>query len=307
MDPNKGENTAMMNNDQDSSEWMSANDAARSESLTSVSGTLTINDDTASSPIKRPSDQWEQEQEEQILDHIASQKHAANLEEAPFTIPLPPQEVRTELHSTIPTTHQPYKEEIHPSPLPPPTAEEQGLSRPSGASLFSVPPTSAPQSGVYDMPLEAFEVRDLDSGRTFSLDKRYWIKDRDTGKVYVVEPEEHEEIEKLHAGDAAGAGGVGLSGSRVVSASGRSTPGTSHSVRVSDLFSGEELTLEEFEEALGYSRQPPPFLSPSPDGDDDDDDEDDRIERDIAAQAQLIAQRGLHSLSLGKKKTGERG
>jgi hypothetical protein len=303
MDFSRGDNTAIMDDDhENSSAWMSADEAARSESLTSVSGNLAINDDAVSSPVKKASDYWEPE--EQINDHFdnddarndAVTTRILEEEVVPFTIPSQgPQQHHEEVYTAAGEQldhHQTTaaQQQQQPSPF----AEEQYLTRPSGASLFSVPPSSAPHSGVYDMPLEAFEFRDLDSGRTFSLDKRFWIKDVDTGKVYVVEPDEEER-------EGVSVGGVGsISGnSRVGSAGGRSTPGSS-SLRVSDLISGKELTLEEFEETLGYFRTPPELRSTSLESLNGDDDESDS-ERDLVEQAQLIAQRGLQSLSLGKK------
>jgi len=307
MDPSKGDNTAIMDDDHES-EWMSANEVARSESLTSVSGNLALNnDDDASSPIENPGDQWEHQRPEKKkdIDHIdaftLSQPEVLDQEgeeeqTAPHTFPLPPQQFyKQEKDAYLTTTAVEEQLSQKPQPPPPPGAAEQGLSRQSGASLFSVPPSSAPHSGVYDMPLEAFEFRDLDSGKTFQLDKRYWIKDVDTGKVYVVEPEGNER------NDSAGGSNRDTDGGpRVESASGRSSrggavPGTS-AVRVSDLFSGQELTLEEFENTLGYFREPPELHSASPESLDGDEDED----RDLAAHAQRIAQRGMLSLSLGK-------
>jgi hypothetical protein len=294
MDPSKGDTTAIMNDDQES-EWMSANEAARSESLTSVSGNLTLNDDDAASgPGKiNPGDQGEQEEEN--IDHIdvfTLPQPVVDEEEqsAPSTFPLPPQQrYQQEGYPTNLAVEEQLDRERH---LSSPPTVEQGLSRPPGASLFSVPPSSAPHSGVYDMPLEAFEFRDLDSGKTFQLDKRYWIKDVDTGKVYVLEPEEREKTDS------------GSGGKRVGSGSGRSTPGdgiaSTSSVRVSDLISGQELTLEEFESTLGYFREPPELHSASPEPESRTGDHDDDQERDLAAHAQMIAQRGLLSLNLGK-------
>lgn len=288
MDLNRGDTTVNLNDDQES-EWRSANEAARSESLTSVSGDLALNDEAASSPDENPGDQWE---EEENINHInvfaPSQPDVADQEEQPpYTYQAQQRYQQEQQEDTYPTNTAAGEQlDQEPYQLPsPPTAAEQGLSRPSGASLFSVPPSSAPHSGVYDMPLEAFEFRDLDSGKTFQLDKRYWIKDVDTGKVYVLEPDENEEQ-----------GGGGGGGDRVGSAGGRSTPGTTSSVRVSDLISGQELTLEEFENTLGYFREPPALHSVSQESLNGDDDEDE--ERDLAAHAQMLAQRGLHSLSL---------
>jgi hypothetical protein len=290
-----------MNDDDQDSDWMSANEAARSGSVTSLSGSIAYNDDTASSPAKRPVDQWEPEE---IIDddHIEPDTLASEIlnqeaadEDTPFTIPPPPSQHHYQPENTTITAEEEEEEEhLPPAPtstqqptLPP--ADQPSLSRPSGASLFSVPPSSAPHSGVYDMPLEAFEFRDLDSGRTFYLDKRYWIKDVDTGKVYVLEPEEQQQNQEGIGG------GTGTGASRVSSGDGRAP--SASSLRVSELLSGQELSLEEFENVLGYFREPPerPENVASPDSDEDEEEE----EKDLAAQAQLIAQRGLHSLSLG--------
>jgi hypothetical protein len=84
---------------------------------------------------------------------------------------------------------------------------------------------------VYALPLEAFQFRDLDSGRTFYMDKRFWIKDVDSGKVYVLEPGGGE------AGD---------------NRPGATSPDGGGGVRVSDLLSGQAMSLEEFEDALGF-------------------------------------------------------
>jgi hypothetical protein len=308
MDPTRGDTSALGIDDREdsSSDWMSANDAARSESLTSLSGSVAFNDDTASSPIKRPGDQWEVEPEQiidndHIVDRDALHNEILDQEDVPFTMPVaqrhaPEEEIEEEEEAypinRIAEDHIEQQRQQQPSP----SAAEQGLSRASGASLFSVPPTSAPHSGVYDMPLEAFEFRDLDSGKTFHLDKRYWIKDVDTGKVYVLEPEEDERVSNQGASGAE-VGTAGGSTNRGGSAGGRSTPGSgtgASSMRVSELISGVELSLEEFEAALGYFREPPEPYSEVVDS------EDEEEERDLAAQAQLIAQRGLQSLSLGK-------
>ena len=66
------------------------------------------------------------------------------------------------------------------------------------------------------------------------------------------------------------------------------------SVRVSDLISGQELSLEEFEEALGYFREAPAVQVPSPGSSRD------GGENEFAAQAHLMVQRSMQSMSLGK-------
>jgi hypothetical protein len=159
------------------------------------------------------------------------------------------------------------------APPPPPP--------PAGAALFSVPPASPPASGVYAAPAEAFLMRNLDSGQSFLLDQRYWIKDVDTGRVFVLHPEEgsaggagsagRSGAGGSGAGGAAGGspgagggadgaaraaagGGAGASGRPAGGAAGASpAAGGAGSLRVSDLLSGEALSLREFEEALGYS------------------------------------------------------
>lgn len=164
------------------------------------------------------------------------------------------------------------------SPSPQSPERRGGGGATLGASLFSFPPSQAPSTGVYSMPMEAFEFRDLDSGRVFSLDERYWIKDVDTGNVYVVQPQ-----------DADGAGGAPGQGGVANARGGTGSVGGQMSMRVSDLLSGEELTLEQFEEALGYFKVPPPVPPPLPPPEED---------PDMLAAAQHLAQRSLHSLSL---------
>ncbi|KAK2076983.1 hypothetical protein QBZ16_005211 [Prototheca wickerhamii] len=105
----------------------------------------------------------------------------------------------------------------------------------AGAELFSVPPRQAPSSGIFVLPEAAFKIRDLDSGVEYALDKRFWIKDRDTGAVYVLE----------------GSAPSGLGGGPAPDpAAAESSPG-----KVRDLFSGRTLTLDEFEDTMGYSRR----------------------------------------------------
>jgi len=141
------------------------------------------------------------------------------------------------------------------------------------SSLFSVPSAHNPTSGVYSMPEEAFQFKDLDSGRVFYMDKRYWIKDVDTGKVYVMEPD----------------------GSNPAGTTRASSPEQLGNVRVSDLLSGRDLSLQEFEEAMGYFRDPPPLPLPSPGAAPQQ-----SSSPDMVAVAQQFAQRGMHSLTIGK-------
>ena len=273
------------------SEYESANEANKSESLASTSRNFSTQEDTATSPSKT-APHWSLQQPRD--------------QQTPRGLTLSPNDVT----STVPTLSLPPDdgddpEDYHPTGDLPnisisPVAAVKGGDRALGASLFSIPPSDAgAHGGVYAMPLEAFEFRDLDSGRTFHPDKRYWIKDVDTGKVYVIEPEddaEKEEKEKER-------GPTTTSGASSPSPS-PSRTGTerSASLRVSDLISGQQLTLEEFEEALGYSKEAPPPPPPSdthhlstsleqttttiPPSD-----------QDFASHAQHIAQRGMHSLS----------
>lgn len=119
---------------------------------------------------------------------------------------------------------------LEPSVTPEDTITEQSEQR--GASFFSVPSSATPSSGVYTMPVEAFRFKDLDSGESsLALDERYWIKDVDTGNVYVVEPEQASE----KASD------------KLI-------------VKVSDLLSGEAMSLSDFERVLGYETS----VAPSP-------------------------------------------
>lgn len=104
-------------------------------------------------------------------------------------------------------------------------------TRENGASFFSVPSSAVPSSGVYTMPVEAFRFKNLDSGESFTMDERYWIKDVDTGNVYVVEP--------------------------VVEPEKPSKSSHDEGLRVSDLLSGEAMSLMEFEKELGYLVPPP--------------------------------------------------
>ncbi|KAL4852781.1 WD repeat-containing protein 44 [Chlorella vulgaris] len=101
-----------------------------------------------------------------------------------------------------------------------------------GGSVFSVPSASAPTTGIYGIPSEMFRIKDLDAGKEYSLDQRYWIKDIDTGNVYVLDG-------GAEAGSTAADSG-----------------------RVTELLSGKELSVNEFEGALGYFREPQPAPQP---------------------------------------------
>lgn len=137
---------------------------------------------------------------------------------------------------------------ISPTPSPPPRGQYIHMPNAGelGASLFSIPPSQRPESGVYDLPVEAFEMRDLDSGRTFYLDKRYWIKDVDTGRVYVMQPEPAVSPSKV-------ATPQGVSREERLRSSGT---GVEESMKISDLLTGRELSLKEFERTLGYQGSP---------------------------------------------------
>lgn len=254
------EDKASASDQNDSSVYMTAYEAQRSDSLNSVSFNPGEQNDTAASPYKKDQ-RWEPEESDSKRDDSLPSARVPN-EAAPLEVPLDPPPSAPSTSVTIPR-------------------EVRDDARPSGASLFSVPSAAPPHSGVYEMPLEAFEFRDLDSGRTFYLDKRYWIKDVDTGKVYVLETGEAERVTSTQSGD--------------LDPSGNSPPGTeTSSIRVSDLISGQELSLEEFEEALGYFREAPVPQVPSPGSSVG------NGEQDLATQAGLMVQRSMQSMTLGK-------
>lgn len=157
-----------------------------------------------------------------------------------------------------------------------------------GASLFSVPPAETPTTGVYSMPIEAFQFKDLDSGKIFYMDKRYWIKDVDSGKVYIVHPD---------SDPSTAATG---SDSRVRQQGGheKESISTEANLRISDLLSGDDLTLVEFEQVLGYFKEASRYHKKKGGLVSDDDESD---EEEDSMNAQEMAQLGLESLRLGRK------
>jgi hypothetical protein len=233
--------------DLDAEQFHSALDIAQSDSQASLSDSLGAATDTASSPSKPPAPQATTSPARPVVPPL----------KLPFPPPPPPPGPASPDYDLSPSTASPS-----PTAWPSP--------RRSGAALFSVPPAAAPETGVYAMPLEAFQFKDLDSGRTFYLDKRYWIKDVDTGTVYSIEPPPE--------------------------ASGSAAAPSVASMRVSDLISGQDLSLEEFEQALGYFKEVPPAAAAMA-GDAAGEGSEGG---DLGAQAQQLAQRGIHSISLGK-------
>eukprot|EP00887_Chlorella_sp_A99_P008211 scaffold12.g8211.t1 len=162
---------------------------------------------------------------------------------------------------------------------PPPATGAQA----PGASMFSVPPRDAPSTGLYGIPEEAFKIRDLDTGKEYNLDKagagcalrctaggeegeeskgreegRFWIKDVDTGSVYMLDAD--------------------------------APPGAPP--RVTDLLSGRQLSLAEFEDALGFFKEPAPPPPPQH-----------TLLADATSTAQHLAQKGLKGLNLGLNAT----
>lgn len=108
------------------------------------------------------------------------------------------------------------------------------------ADLFSVPPQkNIPNSGIYAMPRDAY-----DGGKILGMDPRYFIKDIDTGKIYSLE---NAGVEKE--------GGTGIGSSSLLPNVGPMEKGVqnkSGSIQLSNVLSGEKLSLEEFEATMGY-------------------------------------------------------
>ena len=107
------------------------------------------------------------------------------------------------------------------------------------AHLFSVPPKSAPKTGIYALPKQLLDRQDGADGeqdKILGMDPRYWIKDIDTGKVYTLEGTEEGET------------------STSLGPMQQSAHQFGSDIQISDVLSGQRLTLREFEETMGYTR-----------------------------------------------------
>ena len=115
------------------------------------------------------------------------------------------------------------------------------------SNLFSVPPKSVPQSGIYAINNVDFES----DGTVMGMDPRYWIKDIDTGNVYSVEDSE----EALNPGESGGGTSVGpMQQGVLVTSDQRGTASRSQkkNIRISDVLTGERIELKDFEKVMGY-------------------------------------------------------
>lgn len=131
-----------------------------------------------------------------------------------------------------------------------PTATTEKSNSLPGSSHFSVPPASPPSKGVYVFPQEAFVISDLDTGRKFEVNKDFWIKDVDTGSVYVVE---EGATNPAAAADARAAVRNGTLSSEATSQTRSPSPlDDGNDVQITDLMSGQKLSVQEFEAAMGY-------------------------------------------------------
>eukprot|EP00890_Picochlorum_soloecismus_P000740 jgi/Picsp_1/1667/NSC_05141-R1_wd repeat-containing protein 44-like len=114
------------------------------------------------------------------------------------------------------------------------------------ADLFSVPPQkNIPNSGIYAMSRDAY-----DGGKVLGMDPRYFIKDLDTGKIY--------SLENAGVDQEGNTGEVG-GGSSVPQNVGPMEMGVqkkSGGIQLSNVLSGEKLSLEEFEATMGYMMGP---------------------------------------------------
>lgn len=110
------------------------------------------------------------------------------------------------------------------------------------ADLFSVPPQkNIPNSGIYAMPRDAY-----DGGKILGMDPRYFIKDIDTGKIYSLENAGMDKDgNKLEMGG-------GSSVPQTVGPMERGVQKKTGGIQLSNVLSGEKLSLEEFESTLGY-------------------------------------------------------
>ncbi|PSC74579.1 signal transducer [Micractinium conductrix] len=219
--------------------------------------------DTASSPERRPSSRLcasvdstaspaggalSAVAEVSLADQMAEISLAEDPKPAPSAVQMgsPAQAEQQQQEQQAPAPASPPPAQQQQQQVQPPAAAAAPRSPPPpGAALFSVPSASAPTTGIYGIPQEMFRIRDLDAGREYSLDQRYWIKDMDTGNVYVLEAEEE--------------GVAGASGSGRRSAGGA----PAGEGRVTELLSGRELSLNEFEDALGFFKVPQPAPMPA--------------------------------------------
>lgn len=111
------------------------------------------------------------------------------------------------------------------------------------SSIFSVPPKSAPNSGIYAMEKELEGVDLEGSGKVLGLDPKYWIKDIDTGKVYSLEDTKRMESSADDADNAAGPSKGPME---------QGYHGKAADIQVSDILTGESLALKDFESSMGY-------------------------------------------------------
>jgi WD40 repeat protein len=115
------------------------------------------------------------------------------------------------------------------------------------ADLFSVPPQkNIPNSGIYAMPRDAY-----DGGKILGMDPRYFIKDIDTGKIYSLESAGMDKEGNKEE--------MGFGSSSVLQSVGPMQKGVqnkSAGIQLSNVLSGEKLSLEEFETTMGYTMVP---------------------------------------------------
>lgn len=125
------------------------------------------------------------------------------------------------------------------------------------SNLFSVPPKSVPQSGIYALDNVNFES----DGTVMGMDPKYWIKDIDTGRVYSLESNDDISGKKTSKEDQPSGsksqkpvGPMQQGVERSVSEQRSSGPDTSQraSIRISDVLTGESIELKDFESVMGY-------------------------------------------------------
>jgi WD40 repeat protein len=123
------------------------------------------------------------------------------------------------------------------------------------SSLFSVPPQSVPESGIY-----AMDEGDLDfteDGKVLGMNPKYWIKDIDTGRIYSLENNEEEvvgagrEQRRSQKGSSEPMGPM-QRGVLEQGASGQAPKDPHSNIRVSDVLTGESIGLNDFESVMGY-------------------------------------------------------